>query len=81
MIALTTPQSITQIPAVFKSLRETVLDCNRDFDTVIRDARAVFTTDNARKALDDWIFLVKEAATEIRDAYSKSKAGAFGGSE
>ena len=77
MILLTTPQSIMQIPAVFKSLQETVLDCNRDFNTVIRDARTVFTSENAHKALDDWIFLVMKASTDIQGLYSKSKAGAL----
>ena len=75
---LKTPQRIERIHDVFKSLRETILVCNGHFDNVIRDARAIFITDNARQALDKWIFLVSDASEEIRKAYSKSKTGAFG---
>ena len=77
MFLLTPFQTISRIPSVYKSLQETVLDCNRHFDTVIRDARVAFTEISARRALDDWIFLVSEAAAEIKEAYSKSKAGAI----
>ena len=70
-------QTITRIPSVYKSLQEVVLDCNRQFDTVIRDARMSFTEISARRALDDWLFLVSEVSAEIQEAYSKSKAGAM----
>ena len=68
-------QRISSIPSIYQSLYDTVMDCNKEFDTVIRRAEATFTTDTARRALDEWINVVKEAALEIRNAYSKSKAG------
>ena len=63
------------VPEVYKALYETVLECNRHFDTVIRDAKATFSTANAQRALDDWIDLVVKASMEIKQAYSRSKAG------
>ena len=73
---LTIPQRIERIPEIFKSLQETVLDCNRHFETVIKEAKDVFKTDNARRALDDWIDLVIKVSEEIRLIYAESKAGA-----
>ena len=75
-ITLIPLQRISSVPEVYKALYETVLECNRHFDTVIRDARASFTSTNAQRALDDWINLVVKASAEIQQAYSKSKAGA-----
>ncbi|KAF7377628.1 WD40 repeat-like protein [Mycena sanguinolenta] len=65
---------VAGIPSDYKALQETVLDCNKHFDSVIRDARAAFTSTNARRALDDWVDLIVQASKEIRKLYSKSKA-------
>ena len=62
---------------MYKALYETVVECNREFDAVIRRAEATFTTEAARRALDDWINLVLESTSEMRKAYSKSKTGAM----
>ena len=45
------------------------MDCNRHFNNVIKDARATFTSDGARRALDEWIGLVIRASKEIQQAY------------
>ena len=58
-------------------LQRTVMDCNRHFNNVIKDARATFTSDGARRALDDWIELVIRASKEIQQAYGASGVGAF----
>ena len=65
------------MPSVYQSLYDTVAECNREFEIVIKRAEATFTADIARRALDDWINLVVESTLEMRKAYSKSKAGAM----
>ena len=68
-------QRISNIPSVYQSLYDTVMECHKEFDVVIRRAKVTFTTDTAHRALDEWINVVKEAGLEIRNAYSKSKTG------
>ena len=56
-----------------KALKDAVLDCNKHFDTVIKDSRATFASDLAQQAIANWIELVIEASLEIRKLYAKSK--------
>ena len=65
-------QRIANIPAIYLGLRDAVLDCQRHFDVVVKDARATFTNDGAGRALDDWMTLVIQSAAEIKAFYSKS---------
>ena len=65
------------MPAVYMGLKRTVDDCNRHFSTVIKDAKATFTSDSARGILDQWILLVIKAAKEIQDAYREPGFGMF----
>ena len=64
------------MPVVHADLQRTVMDCNRHFNNVIRDARATFTSDSARRALDGWIELVIRASKEIQQAYGQHGFGA-----
>ena len=66
---------MSRIPSAYQALYDTIVECNREFDVVIRRAEATFMTESARRTLDDWINLVKETALEMRNAYSKSRAG------
>lgn len=63
------------MPSNYKALRDIVIDCNRHFETVIRDAKAVFTSENAQRAIDDWIYLVIDASKEIQSFYRRSSLG------
>ena len=51
------------------------MDCNRHFNNVIKDARATFTSDSARRTLDAWIGLVIQASKAIRQAYGQHGFG------
>ena len=65
------------MPLKYKALRDTILDCNKHFEAVIKDSQATFTSEQARRAIDNWIELVIEASMEIRKTYSKTKTGAY----
>ena len=43
------------------------------FETVIEDANVTFVTENARRALDEWMNLVIDSAKEMKDFYTKGK--------
>ena len=48
-----------------------MLDCRKHFETVIEEAYEAFTTDKAKRALDEWMTLVIDSAKEIKDYYPK----------
>ena len=57
-------------------LKRTVDHCDEHFNSVIKDAKAKFTSDSARATLDRWIWLVIKAAKEIQEAYRDPGLGA-----
>ena len=65
------------MPVRYKALKDAVLDCNKHFDTVIKDSRATFTSDQVQRAIENWTKLVIEASLEIREVYAKSKTSTF----
>ena len=57
-------------------LKRTVDHCDEQFNSVIKDAKAKFTSGSARATLDRWIRLVTQAAKEIQKVYGEPGFGA-----